>query len=47
MKKLGVQSIAELVNYAINERLTCTYAQLQYVMLLVICQEFAGLNKED
>ena len=26
MKKLGVQSIAELANYAINEGLTCTYA---------------------
>ncbi len=26
MKKLGLQSIAELVKYAINERLACTYA---------------------
>ena len=47
MKKLGVQSAAELANYAINERLTCTYAQLQYVMFLVVCQELAGLNKEN
>jgi len=47
MKKLAVQSTAELANYAINERLTCTYAQLQYVMFLVVCQELAGLNEED
>lgn len=26
MKKLGVQSVAELVKYAINEGLTCAYA---------------------
>jgi DNA-binding NarL/FixJ family response regulator len=26
MKKLGVQSVAELVKYAINEGLTCSYA---------------------
>jgi DNA-binding NarL/FixJ family response regulator len=26
MKKLGIQSIAELVKYAINEGLACTYA---------------------